>query len=418
MSTPTSGHHTLIRMRGRDPHESGRAATSLELLFDLTFVVAFGTASNELAHFLAAGHLWEGLVGFCFVTFGVSWAWIAFTWFASAYDTDDWIYRLTTMVQMVGVLILALGIPPLFESLLHGEHVDNSVIVLGYVVMRVAMLVQWARAGRQDPAHRRACTTYIVTIALAQLGWIALLLADTGIQTMLAWAAVLILVEMAGPALAEAGPRATPTPWHPHHIAERYGLMVIIALGEGLLGTTAALAALVGPEGPGWSVDVAVLGLAGVGMTFGMWWLYFVVPTGEILHAHRRRSFGWGYWHIVLFGAIVAVGAGLHVAAYYLEEHSELSATQTLWTVAVPLVCYLLGYFLVYARLTRTFDTFHLVLMTGFLLVTAAALVLCGVGVPLQWSLLVLALVPWVAVVGYEIRGYRHNADVLASLPS
>ncbi len=53
----------------------------------------------------------EGIVGFCFATFAVSWAWINFSWFASAYDTDDWVYRLTTMVQMVGVIVLALGLP-------------------------------------------------------------------------------------------------------------------------------------------------------------------------------------------------------------------------------------------------------------------------------------------------------------------
>src|SRR3954462_16029104 len=100
--------HSVLRMTGRAPHESGRASTPLELLFDLTFVIAFGTAASELAHFLAEGYVAEGVVGFAFATFAVSWAWINFSWFASAYDTDDWIYRLNTMVQMVGVLILAL----------------------------------------------------------------------------------------------------------------------------------------------------------------------------------------------------------------------------------------------------------------------------------------------------------------------
>ncbi len=51
-----------------------------------------------------------GIVAFCFATFAISWAWINFSWFASAYDTDDWVYRLTTMLQMVGVLVLALGL--------------------------------------------------------------------------------------------------------------------------------------------------------------------------------------------------------------------------------------------------------------------------------------------------------------------
>ncbi len=56
------------------------------------------------------------------------------------------------MVQMVGVLVLALGLPQMFESLVEGEHVDNRVMVLGYVVMRVPMVLQWWRASRQDPS--------------------------------------------------------------------------------------------------------------------------------------------------------------------------------------------------------------------------------------------------------------------------
>ena len=86
----------------------------------------------------------------------MSWAWINFSWFASAYDTDDWIYRLTTMVQMVGVLVLALGLPEMFESLVEGDHLDNSVMVLGYVVMRVPMIFQWARAAGRTPSAARS----------------------------------------------------------------------------------------------------------------------------------------------------------------------------------------------------------------------------------------------------------------------
>ena len=63
---------------------------------------------------------------FAVATFSVCWAWINFSWFASAYDTDDWIYRLMTMLQMVGVIIMALGFPPMFASIEHGEHVDNT----------------------------------------------------------------------------------------------------------------------------------------------------------------------------------------------------------------------------------------------------------------------------------------------------
>ena len=104
-------------MSGRDPHEAHRTATPLELLFDLTFVIGFGIAASEFAHQLAEDHVGTGLASFAFATFAICWAWINFSWFASAYDTDDWIYRLMTMLQMVGVIILALGLPAMYASI-------------------------------------------------------------------------------------------------------------------------------------------------------------------------------------------------------------------------------------------------------------------------------------------------------------
>ena len=125
-STPISGPmtsceqsraHRLRVMSGRDPNEQHRAATPLELLYDLTFVVAFGVAGEQFAHLLAEGHFAAGLDGFGFAIFAICWAWINFSWFASAYDTDDWVFRVATMVQMVGVIILALGLPQVFHSI-------------------------------------------------------------------------------------------------------------------------------------------------------------------------------------------------------------------------------------------------------------------------------------------------------------
>ena len=98
-STPPDSetlHHHARRMGGRDPHEAHRVATPLELLFDLTFVMAFGQAASEFAHALAAGHYMVAILGFGFASFAICWAWINFSWFSSAYDTDDWIYRLVT----------------------------------------------------------------------------------------------------------------------------------------------------------------------------------------------------------------------------------------------------------------------------------------------------------------------------------
>ncbi|WP_183470230.1 low temperature requirement protein A [Mycolicibacterium iranicum] len=398
-------------MTGRDPHETGRAATPLELLFDLTFVVAFGIAASQFAHLLAEGHVTAGLAGFFFAMFAVCWAWINFSWFASAYDTDDWIYRLTTMVQMVGVIILALGLPQMYASIEHGGHVDNVVVVAGYVVMRVAMVAQWLRAARQDPERRRACLTYALWITVAQIGWVVAIFVHTSVPVTVAIVLALVLVEMMGPRIAEG--RQGGTPWHAHHIVERYGLFTIIALGEGVVGTVASLSAVV--EAQGWSVEAVFVAVAGMGLTFGMWWTYFVLPQADILHARRERSFSFGYLHIILFASIVATGAGLHAAAYYIEHHSELSSTATVLSVVLPVGIYILTVYGLYASMAHRVVRFHLLLtvLTGAVL--GVAVLLAANGISMANCLLVVTLAPVVSVVGYELVGHRHAAAAVAA---
>ncbi|MCI0435913.1 MAG: low temperature requirement protein A, partial [Gemmatimonadetes bacterium] len=103
-------------MAARSPDEPHRVATPLELFFDLVFVVAIAQAGSGLHHAVADGHPVEGLIGYLLVFFAVWWAWMNFTWFASAYDRGDVPYRLAVLVQMAGALILAAGIPAMFEA--------------------------------------------------------------------------------------------------------------------------------------------------------------------------------------------------------------------------------------------------------------------------------------------------------------
>ena len=396
-------------MSGRDPNEEHRAATPLELLFDLTFVIAFGISASEFAHQLSENHVGAGVLGFSFATFAVCWAWINFSWFASAYDTDDWVYRLMTMLQMVGVIIMALGFPPMFASLEHGEHVDTRVLAAGYVVMRIALVGQWLRAAKQDPERRSACLTYALWVAVAQAGWIAGTFVHASIPVTFLMVALLIGIETLGPVLAE---RKVRTPWHPHHIAERYSLLTIIALGEGVVGTVASLSAVVTAQG--WSFDAVFVVVAGVGLTFGMWWSYFVLPQADLLHAYRERSFWFGYFHIVVFGAIVATGAGLHAAAYYIEHHSKLGSVETVLTVAIPVGAYIASIYVLYMLMVRTVDAFHILLVVLTAAVLGVAVWLAAAGISMANCLLVVTLAPMVTVVGFELLGHKHAAEALA----
>jgi low temperature requirement protein LtrA len=404
-------------MIGRDPGEEHRAASPLELLYDLTFVVAFAQAGDQLAHSLAAGHVGTAVGGFAFSIIAVCWAWISYTWFASAFDTDDWFHRVLTMVQMVGVVVFALGIPDVFHSIEAGEALDFRVLAAGYVVMRIAMVAMWARVAIQDPENRRTAVLYIVFTAGAQLGWVLLaVLRPHDVVLVVALVAALWIVELCGPVVSmwDSSSRTDDwhgTPWHAHHIAERYGLLVIITLGEGILGTVAAVAALVAHLG--WTMETVLVVVAGVGLTFGLWWVYFIFPSGVVLARHRNRKWSWSYGHIVLFGAVAAVGAGLHVAAYAVEGSSSLGTVGVVLCVAIPVLLFGLVYFILWSVLFRAVDRFHVGLAMGMVAFLVLAVVLAGFGVALGWCLIVVMLSPAVVVVGYETVGWRHvEADV------
>ena len=319
-----------VPMRPRDDQAAGRGSTPLELLFDLSFVVAVAQIAAELSHAVADDHAGAGLRGYLMVFFAIWWAWMNFTWFASAYDTDDVPYRLLTMLQMSGVLLLAAGVPRAFESQ------DFSVIVVGYVVMRVAMCVQWLRAARNDAPRRAVALRYAVGIGVLQLGWILQLAVPDGGWAMVTFL-VLVVGELSVPYFAETG---NMTPWHPHHIAERYGLFTIIVLGECVLASTVAVEVAL-DEG-GVTPELVLLSGSGLVLLFGLWWLYFLEPTGEGLSVRRHLSFVFGYGHYGVFATLAAVGAGLEVGVEAVAHHIAASPLLVAYAVAAPVALYLL----------------------------------------------------------------------------
>ncbi|MBO9578303.1 MAG: low temperature requirement protein A [Microbacteriaceae bacterium] len=399
-------------MLGRDPLEQARRATPLELLFDLAFVVAFAQAGNEVAHLVADGRIGAAVGGFLFSAAAICWAWINFAWFASGFDTDDWVFRALTMVQMAGVLVVALGVAPLFESIAHGEALDNGVLVAGYIVMRVAMVAQWLRAAAQSRAFRRTALMNAFSILVAQIGWVVMaVLHLRSVPLLIAFTLVLYAIELTGPIVAK---RLWGLPWHSEHIAERYGLLLIITLGEVLLGTITAVTSAVGRVG--WSEEAVLLVIAGVLLAFGVWWCYFIVPFSAFIERHRERVWMFGYGHILVFSAVAAFGAGLHVAAYVIEGEAVIGVVGAVLSVTIPLAVFTIAYFTIYSGLMMRIDAFHIGLALGMLAVLGLAVVVAALGWSLGWSLLVAAVAPLVTVIGYETVGYRHVAQDVADL--
>ncbi len=316
-------------MHPRDPGEAHRAATPLELLFDLVTVIAIAAAAEGLHHAIAEAHTAQGVLRFALAFFPIWWAWMNFTWFASAYDNDDVVFRLLTMVIMAGSLALAAGVDALFRSL------DIRLVVGGYVVMRIAMGLLWLRAARFDPARRTTNLRYAGGIAIAQLYWVGLVAVVA--STSSAFAPLMVvgfLIELAVPAFAE---RRVTTPWHRHHIVERYGLLVLIVLGEILLGASLALQAAFRD---GFDPRLVHVALSALAITFAMWWLYFCEEK-QLHGSGLRRALSWGYGHLFVFAAGAAVGAGFAVLVDIVGGHAQASLRTGDLAVAVPLALYI-----------------------------------------------------------------------------
>ncbi|MEV6523654.1 low temperature requirement protein A [Longispora sp. NPDC051575] len=316
-------------MTSRSSGERHRAATPLELFFDLCFVVAVAQAGSKLHHALAENHIGHGLLSYVTVFFAIWWAWMNFTWFASAYDTDDGVYRVTTLVQIAGALIVAAGVPRAFDA------TDFGVVTFGYVLMRFAMIFQWLRAAHGDPTHRPVALRYALGIFLVQIGWVFLLAVPE--RVFLLGFAFLVVCELAVPAWAE---RKNPTPWHPHHIAERYGLFTLIVLGESVLAATLAIQAALdsGQAGAG----LFTLAGAGLVIVFSMWWIYFDRPAHALLTS-LNTALRWGYGHYLVLASAAGVGAGLAVSVDYDAHKAHISGTVAGFATAVPVAVFLLS---------------------------------------------------------------------------
>ncbi|MEV5596979.1 low temperature requirement protein A [Streptomyces sp. NPDC052496] len=360
----------MARMTARGRSEQHRAATPLELFFDLCFVVAVAQAGRQLVHALAGGHPGHGIPGYLMLFFAIWLAWLNFTWFSSAYDTDDALYRVVTLVQIAGVLVLAAGVPRAFDG-------DFTVVWFGYLVMRLALVAQWLRAahGSTGP-ERTTALRYAGGVTLCQVGWLAVLLSPEGVRPWVFLA--LAVAELAVPTLAE---RDHQTAWHPHHIAERYGLFVIIMLGETVAAATVAVQSAVDAQEE--LGDLLPIAAGGLLLIFAAYWIYFAVP----IHLHlasNRQAFLWGYGHYLVFGSAAAIGAGIEVSVEESVGKSHVSQFAASACVTVPGALFMFTVWLIHSRHQKRGLVQQLVLPVSSVLVLActfagnAAVLLAG----------------------------------------
>ncbi len=317
----------------RSKGELHRAATPLELFYDLVYVVAIAFLAGELHHAITEWHhVPHAILMYLWIFWCVWWPWNTYMFFASGYDTDDTQFRLASFVQMIGVTIVAVGIKPAFQD-------ENFLyIMFGYLVMRIPYIVMWLKVASDDIASRPVALRYAAGVFLAQCGWTFTVLFY---QSWPIWIGLLVL-ELLVPWFAERSTaKGENTKYHVEHIEERMGLLTIIVLGESILASVNAFDSVFKHS----TVELTSVVAGALLILFSMWWLYFDDRVEEELHS-ETNCFIWSYGHYFLFGAAAAVGALISVCVDAVSHHGQITLDNAVLGLAIALTVYLVAIWL------------------------------------------------------------------------
>lgn len=311
--------------------------TSLELMFDLATVVAVAAAAHGLTHALESGDVAQGTIRFLCSFFMIWLAWLNYSWFASAYDNNSAEFRALSMMIMIGSLILAAGI--------RGAFNDQPIwlALLGFIVMRLGMIVLWLGAAKGDPARRSTALRYAGGTGLMQVYWITIIgLVRPSESLYLPLFVLGASGELLVPSIAES---KKITLWHREHIIERYSLFNIIVLGE----CFAAIASIISePALP----EARHLWLAAlcIAISFSMWDLYFT-KAEHLTRAQLGAVLVWAYGHFVLFAAGAATAAGFAALLAAASNQVEISERTASLAIGIPVCSYLCALWVVRDRI-------------------------------------------------------------------
>jgi low temperature requirement protein LtrA len=292
---------SVIEERGvpttEEPEEAGeKRVTPLELFFDLVFVFAL----TQITYLMSENPTWEGLGQGLLVLTALWWAWAAYAWLTSYIDTGQDTERLLMLGAMASMLVAALATPHVFGN-------DALIFGLAYAAVRWLHIFIFAEANEHvDTAT--AVRVLARTALPAPLLLIAAAFFDGTAQAAI-WI-VALAIDLGGPMVfGVRGFRVAPG-----HFAERFGLIVIIALGESIVAIGAGIA--------GVDIDAALVLAAvfGVLLSAALWWAYFDVAAIDSEHRFRQlrghervlaARDAYSYLHLPLIGGILLMALGV-----------------------------------------------------------------------------------------------------------
>jgi low temperature requirement protein LtrA len=278
------------------PARTEERVIPLELFFDLVFVFAL----TQVTGLMSEDPTWQGLGRGMLVLAALWWAWGAYAWLTNEIDADGDGVRLAMFVAMTAMLIAALAVPNAFDD-------DGVIFASAYFVVRVMHIVLFAKATPNLAVHEAAIRLARTAIPAPALLIVAGFL-DGPAQAAL-WI-VALAIDYGGPAVF--GVRGFSV--SAGHFAERYALIVIIALGESIV------AIGVGAAGLELDLGLVVAAALGIAIACALWWAYF---DWAAIHAEQvfRGTEGderavlardaYSYLHLPMIAGIVLVALGI-----------------------------------------------------------------------------------------------------------
>jgi low temperature requirement protein LtrA len=319
-------------------------ASRLELFFDLAYVLVVLELANAFYQDLS----WRGFVVFVALYVAMWFSWVGFTLYANRFDTDDVVYRIAKLAATASIAGCAAS-----ASGATGEF--STAFALSFLAGRVILLLLHLRAWRHVPEARPTIAVYLGFTAASSVLWAVSPAFDGWVRWGI-WAAA-VAMDALGPVMATR--RQDRAPLHMEHLPERFGLFIILVLGEAVGG------AAIGVHDAKWAGPAVAVGLAGFVVAASLWWNYFDVTADhseEELHESDDDDGAGGavaderhdlfvYGHLPLSAGIVMAGVGIED----LVAHPfDVLPSDGGWTVAVGLALYVLGTGLILGGTHRT----------------------------------------------------------------
>jgi low temperature requirement protein LtrA len=374
--------------------EAEPRVSPLELFFDLVFVFAITQVTAFMADDLTLAGLGRGLLILALVW----WSWSGYAWLTNAVDPDDPRARVVMFVAMAAMLVLALAVPGTFAD-------DGVLFGAAYCAVRVAhAALFWVAAGGDEPL-RRNVTSLIITALVGPAVIITASAALDGTARDIAWVVAVVLdygIVLSRP----------PEGWHVHpgHFAERFGLIVLIALGESIVAVGVGAADL--------ELDAALILAAAltIAIAAALWWAYFDVVA--IVAERRFRAAGprerpriardsYALLHLPMIAGIVLFALGVKKGTEHLGDPLKDVAAVAL---CGGLALYALAHVAFRLRNMRTLSRQRTVTA-----IVCLALIPVALEAPALVTIGALALV-WTALIAYEaLRFAERRREIRAA---